>query len=61
VLDWQKRQQARASVGVAVEEELDRLPAAYTDTLYWHKCDLVYQHGYNHYFGQGRSVYAEAS
>jgi type I restriction enzyme R subunit len=61
VLDWRKRQQARASVRVAVEEELDQLPDAYTVDIYRSKCDLVYQHIYDHYYGQGRSVYAEAS
>ena len=61
VLDWRKRQQARASVRVAVEEKLDELPDAYTDEAYWGKCDAVYQHIYDHYYGQGKSVYAEAS
>ncbi len=61
VLDWRKRQQARASVRVAVEEKLDELPDAYPEDIYWAKCNLVYQHVYDHYFGSGRSVYAEAS
>ena len=61
VLDWRKRQQARASVRVAVLDGLDRLPTAYTDDMYRTKSDLVYQHIYDHYFGQGKSVYAEAS
>ena len=60
VLDWRKRQQARASVRVAVEEELDRLPEAYSEDMYWEKSDLVYEHIYNSYYGSGRSVYAEA-
>ncbi len=60
VLDWRKRQQARASVRVAVEEKLDELPDVYTDEAYWSKCDAVYQHIYDHYYGQGKSVYAEA-
>jgi hypothetical protein len=54
VLDWRKRQQARASVRVAVEEELDRLPYAYQENTYWTKCDLVYRHVYDNDFGQGR-------
>jgi len=60
VLDWRKRQQARASVRVAVEEKLDELPEVYTEEAYWSKCDAVYQHIYDHYYGQGKSVYAEA-
>ncbi len=61
VLDWRKRQQARASVRVVVEEKLEELPDVYTDEMYWHKCDAVYQHIYDHYYGSGRSVYAQAS
>lgn len=61
VLDWRKRQQARASVRVAVVENLDGLPDVYTDEAYWGKCDAVYQHIYDHYWGMGKSVYAEAS
>ncbi len=61
VFDWRKRQQARASVRVAVLDELERLPSAYTDEMYQNKSELVYQHVYDSYFGQGRSVYAEAS
>ncbi len=61
VLDWRKRQQARASVRVAVEEKLDELPEVYTEEAYWGKCDAVYQHIFDNYYGQGKSVYAEAS
>lgn len=61
VLDWRKRQQARASVRVAVEEQLDQLPETYSEDVYWKKCDEVYQHIYDHYYGQGKSVYDEAS
>jgi type I restriction enzyme, R subunit len=61
VLDWRKRQQARASVRVAVLDELDRLPTAYTDEMYQTKSDQVYQHIYDNYLGQGKSIYAQAS
>lgn len=61
VLDWRKRQQARASVRVAVLDELDRLPPAYTNEMYENKAELIYQHVYDSYQGQGKSVYAEAS
>jgi type I restriction enzyme R subunit len=60
VLDWRKRQQARASVRVAVEQKLDRLPDAYSEAIYWTKVDVIYQHVYDSYFGQGRGIYAEA-
>ena len=59
VLDWRKRQQARASVRVAVEEKLDQLPEAYDEDIYWTKVDAVYQHVYDSYYGQGRGIYAE--
>jgi type I restriction enzyme R subunit len=42
-----------------VEEELDTLPDAYTDRIYWNNCDLVYQHIYDPYYGSGRSVYLQ--
>lgn len=61
VLDWRKRQQARASVRVTVEEELDHLPENYTERVYRSKCDISYQRVYDHYYGQRRSIYAEVS
>ncbi|MHB8160792.1 MAG: type I restriction endonuclease subunit R [Thermoleophilia bacterium] len=62
VLDWRKRQQARAVVRVAISELLDsELPDAYTKELYQQKCDRLYQHVYDSYFGQGRSIYTPAA
>lgn len=62
VLDWRKRQQARAAVRQAIENALDQgLPDAYDQTLYQDKCDRVYQHVYDSYYGEGRSVYVRAS
>ena len=40
---------------------VDKLPATRTDETYWRKCDVVYQHVYDSYYGSGRSIYAEAS
>ena len=57
VLDWRKNQRTRAGVKVKIEEWLDRLPETYTDTLYEEKCELVYRHVYDSYFGAGKSVY----
>jgi len=57
VLDWRKRQQARAAVRLCIEETLDQLPNAFTSVIYQQKCDSVYQHVYDSYFGRGRSVY----
>lgn len=57
VLDWRKRQQSRAAVLVAIEDVFDReLPDRYTRDVYRQKCDLVYQHVYDSYFGDGPAV-----
>ncbi len=61
VLDWRKRQQARAAVRVAVEDALDELPEeAYPEELWAEKCEAVYEHVYRSYYGHGSSVYAAA-
>jgi type I restriction enzyme, R subunit len=61
VLDWRKQQATRAAVRVAVEETLDRLPEAFTRQLYAQKCDAVYQHVFDSYWDDGRSVYHKAA
>jgi type I restriction enzyme, R subunit len=61
VLDWRKRQQARAEVRVTIEKLLDQgLPRTYTPDLFEQKTNAVFQHVYDSYFGAGRSVYAVA-
>jgi type I restriction enzyme R subunit len=61
VLDWRKRQQARAEVRVTIEKLLDKgLPRAYTPELFEQKTTAVFQHVYDAYYGAGRSVYAAA-
>jgi type I restriction enzyme R subunit len=58
-LDWRKRQQARAAVKVAIDEILDQqLPNVYTSEVYQQRCEAVYQHVYESYFGAGRSIYS---
>jgi type I restriction enzyme R subunit len=59
VLDWKKQQTTRAMVFTTVKDILDQLPRTYTPELYEKKCELVYQHFYEAYVGQGQSVYAE--
>jgi type I restriction enzyme R subunit len=61
VLDWRKRQQTRAMVRLCIEQVLDGLPEVFTEDLWKKKCDLAYQHIYDSYFGEGRSVYTSAS
>jgi type I restriction enzyme R subunit len=56
-LDWKKRQQSRAEVRVAIDEILDQLPRVYTPELYSKKCDIVYQHVFDSYLGEGVSIY----
>jgi type I restriction enzyme R subunit len=58
VLDWRKQQTTRAMVFTTIKDILDQLPRAYTKELYEAKCDVVYQHFYEAYLGQGKSVYA---
>ncbi|HEU0000544.1 MAG TPA: type I restriction enzyme endonuclease domain-containing protein, partial [Ktedonobacteraceae bacterium] len=61
VLDWRKKQQARAEVRLAVEQALDTgLPTNYTNEMYQRKCEEVFQHIYDSYFGAGQSVYTAA-
>ena len=61
VLDWRKRQQARAEVRVTIEKLLDHgLPGAYTPELFEQKSTAVFQHVYDAYYGAGQSVYAAA-
>lgn len=61
VLDWRKRQQSRAAVRLAIERVLEEeLPPIYTADIYQTKCNAVYQHVYESYFGEGRSIYAMA-
>ena len=58
VLDWRKRQATRAMVRYTIENILDhQLPRAYSKELYDQKCNVVYQHFYDAYLGQGKSVY----
>lgn len=57
VLDWRKKQQARASVKLCIEEILENLPPVFSTEVYRQKCGLVYQHVYESYYGSGSSVY----
>jgi type I restriction enzyme R subunit len=62
VLGWRKKQQARAEVLYTIEKVLDdNLPRSFSADLYRKKCKLVYQHIYDNYYGDGRSIYDIAS
>ncbi|HXV21035.1 MAG TPA: HsdR family type I site-specific deoxyribonuclease, partial [Desulfuromonadales bacterium] len=57
VLDWRKKEMTRAGVRQTIEIMLDYLPEVFDKSLYEKKCDAIYQHVYDAYYGQGRSVY----
>jgi type I restriction enzyme R subunit len=57
VLDWRTRLRTRADVLATVKTILDELPRVYTKELYEEKCETVWQHVYDSYFGEGESVY----
>jgi type I restriction enzyme R subunit len=51
VFEWRQKQQTRAAVRQAIEEELDRLPPAYEKPLWDRKVELVYQFVYERFPG----------
>ena len=60
VLDWRKRQQTRADVLLTIQTILDEeLPESYTRVMFGEKCNLVFQHIYDSYFGQNMSIYQQ--
>ena len=61
VLDWRKRQQSRAAVRIAIEDILDELPECYEPNIYTQKCEAVYQHIYESYYGEDNSIYGVAA
>jgi type I restriction enzyme, R subunit len=59
VLDWRKRQTARARVEDAIKDMLDAgLPPSYSPDLYKQKCSAVFEHFYETYQERDASVYA---
>jgi type I restriction enzyme R subunit len=61
VLDWRGRSSARAKVRIEIEDALESLPRAYTDDLFRTKCGALFEHVYEAYAGDGRSVFTEAA
>ena len=57
VLDWRKKQQAKAQVRVTIEDTLEGLPSSVTGVVWLELCDSVYAHVLEAYRGQGQSVY----
>lgn len=59
VLGWRQKVSTRARVKIEIENALDEgLPRAYSKALYAAKCSAVFEHVYQSYQGEGRSVYA---
>ncbi|GAB4175150.1 MAG: type I restriction endonuclease subunit R [Roseiflexaceae bacterium] len=61
VLDWRKKQQARAGVQVAIEEGLSDLPEAYDPERFQQTLSVVYQHIYDNYASAEQSTYSRAA
>jgi type I restriction enzyme R subunit len=61
VLDWRKKQQTRAAVQLTIENVLEELPPVFSQDQYQQKCELAYQHIYENYYGEGKSVYVRLS
>ena len=60
MLDWRKQAQAQAQVKLTLDQVLDDgLPGCYTDELFNQKSEAVYQHFYDSYYGEGKSIYTE--
>ena len=58
VLGWRLKVGARAQVRLAIEDALDEgLPRAYSKEIYQTKCAAVFDHVYESYQGEGKSVY----
>ena len=58
VLDWRKRQAARARVEDAIKDLLDTgLPSAYSSDLYKQKCSALFEHFYESYPERDANVY----
>ena len=60
VVDWE-RSGARAKVRIEIEDTLEDLPKAYPDELFRTKCNVVFEHVYEAYLGDGASVYSGAA
>ena len=59
VLGWRLKVGARAQIRLAIEDALDEgLPRAYSKDLYQTKCTAVFEHVYESYQGEGKSVYS---
>lgn len=62
VLGWRQRVTSRARVQLEIQDALDQgLPRAYSKEIYEEKCTALFEHVYESYMGEGKSVYADAA
>ena len=60
VLDWRRRNDARAKVRLTIEDSLDEgLPRVYTPEVYREKCSTLFEHVFER-FGHGGGAHAVA-
>lgn len=58
VIEWKKKQEAKAAVKTCIKDVLDEgLPEVYDRKVYNEKCELIYQHVYDTYGSEGTSPY----
>jgi type I restriction enzyme R subunit len=57
VIDWRKKQQAKARVRGHIQGVMDSLPDSYDSNTWSNVFDAVYQHVYQAYRGKSKSVY----
>ena len=60
VIDWRKKAWRKAGVRTCIYDVLDALPEAYSDEQFEEKCQRVYEHVYESYWGDGTGKYAVA-
>lgn len=62
VIGWRQRVTSRARVRLAIEDVLDEgLPRPYDKDEFEKKCSAIFEHLYESYQGDGKSVFSEAA
>ena len=62
VLNWRQKVQSRAQVKLAIEEVLDKgLPRTYTPELFQGKCNRLFEHVYENYYGENKGIYSSTA
>lgn len=56
-VDWRKKQQIRASIQLEIQIELEKLKQVYKPEELTLKSELLFQHFFDNYFGEGHSTY----